>query len=479
MLRAGDNTTYTGSSAEPLSTPASVAHSELQPPQIRVRRSRTVRWLLMLIALTIAGLVIRVAALQGIIKPVRIVGGSMAEALIGEHYGLTCGDCGFPFACGLDYPPSNDTAICPNCGFEQAVQPKQLRRGERVLIDRFPFWYRQPKRWEIIALQTPGQPQTLAVKRVVALPGERLAIRHGDLFLDSGILRKSLEQLRQLAILVHDNHYRPTIDNSLPPRWQSDTPDSQWRARGDGFQFNPPASSQGDVAAADSHQQFDWLTYRHWRCTENPLPRSDESPVLDNDFYNAGLSRQLQNVVDLMLACRLEFSGRGSLAFRIHDGREVFVVEFSPDHGEIHLLRGDKHVISTRLPQPIAGREVIFELALCDQQVLVAIDRQIVIDQRYEPSTAPFRPTSRPLGIGALGLSLCIDRLQVFRDVYYLDPLCAGIAWSLEKPLPKDEFILLGDNAPISTDSRHWPNAAVSRKLMMGKVLKLSAGQRD
>ena len=75
------------------------------------------------------------------------------------------------------------------------------------------------------------------------------------------------------------------------------------------------------------------------------------------------------------------------------------------------------------------------------------------------------------MGIALDGLSAVIRRLQVFRDLHYLDPQGLGRDWSTAAPLGNDEVLVLGDNVPISRDSRHWPQPGVPRDQILGPVL--------
>ncbi len=52
----------------------------------------------------------------------------------------------------------------------------------------------------------------------------------------------------------------------------------------------------------------------------------------------------------------------------------------------------------------------------------------------------------------------------------YLDPYGLERDWQAEQPLAADEFFLLGDNQPVSTDSRHF--GPISRSKIVGVVRK-------
>jgi type IV secretory pathway protease TraF len=72
--------------------------------------------------------------------------------------------------------------------------------------------------------------------------------------------------------------------------------------------------------------------------------------------------------------------------------------------------------------------------------------------------------------MGAQGLAVRLDNLTLYRDLYYgtqavgVRPPLTG-AWRLAA----DEYFLLGDNAPVSLDSRRW--GPVPRRLVVGKLL--------
>lgn len=406
----------------------------------------------------------RFATLQGLVKPVRIVGGSMAETLRGDHFELACGECGIACRYDAEYPPTDERVVCPNCGFENRDCPNaKSKRGDRVLIDRLVYSLRAPRRWEIVAFRTPGDQDHLAVKRVVGLPGEHLSIRRGNVYVDGELVRKSLDDLRAMAILVHDSVHGPRTDCDLPRRWQAESGSSGWHVRRGTLAFRPKR---------DSSNEFDWLTYRHWRCVPGPAPRTEEYAVLDNYGYNQQLSRQLLQVADLLLVCRMRCTWEsGSLAFRVRHGGDRFRIVLLPGGNEGGLFRNDHLLETFRLPMAAYARDVKIELALCDRRVLFAVDERVLVQYPYDPTAGPQQSVARPCAIGAIGISVDIRRLQVFRDVYFLDPNGLGRDWTAPQPLEEDEFFVMGDNAPISKDSRHWPEVRLSRRLLLGKVL--------
>jgi hypothetical protein len=298
------------------------------------------------------------------------------------------------------------------------------------------------------------------VKRVVGLPGERVAIRHGDVYADGRLQRTSLAELKQVAVVVHDDGYRPQKTEGLPARWQGIDEATNWQAAPDGYECH----------ALKFGGQLDWLTYRHWAGVLSSFPRTRESPVRDNDSYNQGVSRDLQDVPDLMLSAVIETHGKGELALRLHDGEEWFEVRLWPERGEAIFWRQGSELARGRFPPGALRRGASIEFALCDQQILLAITGQSIFQVPYERRAKPPQPLDQPIGIGAAGLSVRVSGLRVLRDIHYLDPLNTGANWSAERRLDLDEFFVLGDNPPISQDSRVWKPRSVTRARLLGTV---------
>jgi signal peptidase I len=61
-----------------------------------------------------------------------------------------------------------------------------LADQKRLLVDRTAFSLCQPQRWEVIVFRSPEDSSQLCVKRVVGLPGETVAIRDGDVWINGG-----------------------------------------------------------------------------------------------------------------------------------------------------------------------------------------------------------------------------------------------------------------------------------------------------
>ncbi|HEX5105120.1 MAG TPA: S26 family signal peptidase, partial [Pirellulaceae bacterium] len=324
--------------------------------------------------------------------------------------------------------------------------------------------WREARRGEVIAAHEPGSTAEFLTKRVAALPGEEWGIRGGDLYADGEIVRKSLHDLREVRVLVHDNAFQPRLAKGLPPRWQPADGNSRWKASSFGF----AADGNADDSAA-----FDWLQYHHWRCTESSAPRAQSVPILDNDSYNQNLSRQLNPVRDVLLACTVRTSGEGQLAFAAMDGSRRWEARLDLGQRQMTLLDSGQPVLEKPFTVRFDRRAIPIEFGLCDGQVLLSVAGRIVVVWPYKLAKTEPPDVLDPLAIGAKSLDVQVTDLKIWRDIYYLAPFGTASRWQADQPLAAGEFALLGDNPPASEDSREWPGSGgISRSEFLGVVMR-------
>ena len=135
------------------------------------------------VGLVLFALLARVFLLMGLIVPVMVAGSSMAPTLIGPHVEAACPNCGSVTKVGTDQPLGGWVA-CSSCTALLSINDAPVSAGDAIWIDRTAFVLRAPRRWELVVFQCPDDASQLCVKRVLGLPGERVAIRNGDLFIN-------------------------------------------------------------------------------------------------------------------------------------------------------------------------------------------------------------------------------------------------------------------------------------------------------
>ena len=430
--------------------------------------------------------------IQGLLLPVRIHGGSMVPSLLGRHFTHTCPACRYAFP--FDEMPSPGI-VCPNCGTvdrrdEGPAVPPAASPGQRVLLDRLSLRVRNPHRWEVVAFRRPdGQ---LSVKRVVGLPGENVAIRAGDIWVNDQMIRKPLAVLQSMLVPVHSDRCRGVRTTGGDPthRWRSLAADisnavassatnaSPWQPTAEGYHLSSP----GPVT---DHSQLAWLTYQHLACLPPPLGRA-EKPVLDSYGFNQNVSRSLRTVTDLLLECDMQWTGAGAIIFRFLAAGKPMEILWTGD-GSLVMSRDGEQLQATTRPRPMTGTGAIV-VGFADGHAFLAIDAQIVIDHRVELSPDQrdgadryeASPT-RPFAISGQAVELHVSQLRLCRDVHYLQIPGQTKQWQLGN----DQFLLLGDNSPISEDARQSNEYGVvaadqilGRLIPQGPLARISAATR-
>ena len=380
----------------------------------------------------------------------------MATTLLGSHVDWRCPNCNFMFSFDAQDCEAATLAVCPNCAAKFGVTLPKVLTGDRVLIDRTAFQVRRPRRWEVVAFHRSGGGQDLLVKRVVGLPGENIQVIDGKIYANGQIRRKTLRQQRALRILVHDDDYAGTT-----PRWRPQDVGSNW-TRQNGRLVH--AENMGD--------DIGWVVYNHATSGDDKLKTPPR--VTDYNFYNRGRLQRNEDVhpmADLAMSFHIDdIHGRGLLWLQASDGRDEFMVQINPGDGKYTVARNRQKLADASGELPGSLRGQIIEVSLFDRQFLFSIGGRTLATVAIDtPGQQPL--ADQPLAIGAEGLGMVVDRLRVYRDVYYTDPLFApSHDGAFSGVLGPDEYFVAGDNSPISEDSRTWTkDRFVSLKSLVGK----------
>ncbi len=454
-----------------------------------------------LISLAVAVLLVRSFAVEGYI----ISTGSMAPYLLGYHKQVVCPDCRFPFAVGVPVDESYETrgpVPCPNCGQTQIdLEHVPRNEGDQLLVQKLAYLFRQPKRWEVVVFQNPSRPVQAYVKRVIGLPGEAIQVIAGDVFINGELVRKNLAEQRSTRIAICSQQHRPDGWDDL--RWQAGEP---WQTLPNGFDLRNPQrerdrsfpdalkserleeSALADAASVkDNAEQpatqspFAWITYRGDAPlrdgAKTPATRGPQWPT-DDYAYN-GLSERSARYWsrDLMTAMQLELhSGRGEFVLVMHDGWQPFELRLNAAARELslHAADTDEPLHVERLASDLWRRWILLEMSLFDRQLLVAVDGQTIFSQ-----ILPLRTNEGlivggsetgpvPVRFGARDLHVSVRDLMLYRDVYYTR---GDARHGVKEPhqLADDEYFFLGDNSPVSLDSRSWPDVVVQDHMLLGK----------
>lgn len=416
---------------------------------------------------------------------------------------------------------------CPNCGRTGlTVDSLPKNEGDQLLVNKHAFMVRSPHRWEVIVFRNPSDPLEAYVKRVVGMPGEKIELRSGEVYANGIRQRKSISAQLGTRILVDEHQHQPDPENEdWEPRWSAETSESNWSEAETGFRFEP--SQRGD--SLDWLEFRHWVVSGGTHRTEIPLaewPKDLTTPSSQFSDLEFDSERKQLSIIGAMSAVERDrwldrtkdeafhkalnrlyrrshyapitdeygYNQRyeGTKNYRVRDLLLEFTVNWFPTGGQLvtQLADGAGHVdfqfdfaagLVRIVPSsnPAADRQLKFPtlqpgphqvlVSNFDGQAVIAIDQQPIgeplpLADTVEEPAAPW--VERPARIGASGAAVSVKEMRLYRDVYYTPKNDAD---RKTFPLSGDEYFVLGDNSPVSVDSRCWENPGVPERSLIGK----------
>ncbi|MSQ96247.1 MAG: hypothetical protein EXR98_17075 [Gemmataceae bacterium] len=389
--------------------------------------------------------------------------GSMAPALLGHHRVCVCPRCGQEVAIGRNAFDKDGTgesryyrkAFCPNCGNHPLSLTKAAEvPGDALTVDRTAYLRREPSRWEIIVFRLLGH---LYIKRLLALPGEEICIRDGDVYVNGRLCRKTLEEARRMRVLVFEHDKAPK--DGWTDRWEHES-----------------AVQARESVSLLALRAPNTLTYRNYS-----LDARKCEPLRDEYAYNGGLHADSECVHDFSIETEIEISaGRGSLSLRLCDGQgwvEVLIPvgKRRPVEALAWGMETPVQVQKIAATQKTAalrvGSRYRIELAFVDRRLSLAVDGQHWLSVDL-PEAGQRQGVPRPFQAQADGVHVQFHRFRLYRDVHYSQH-GRNAVHGKSVHLGTDQYFMLGDNSANSEDSRYWADEGrVSGKELIGPVLQ-------
>lgn len=453
--------------------------------------------------------------------------GSMAPTLWGDHVRCTCRECGHKFPInasdgGKRIELKDMTEyVCENCGFKfsewfaqrykdekdrlSALQYRakfleeldrdvsSVSSGDRVLVAKYAYHLRDPKRFDVPVFKYPVEPYSPAemqgmnyIKRLVGTGGETIAVFSGDLyttrdlkyehipaanrpqrdddawqfrymypsdsvakeFFQSGkfaIIRKTPDEIMAVRRIVFDLDKQPKTPTGVRKvRWNIVDQD------GTGWEMQPA----GFKHAGD---QLGWVRYQHI----NPWNDLSLAPYYINDFIGYNLREQrspFENekpghwVSDLIIDCTATVaSPDAEVSLELSKGRSRFRATFVKGECKLSRIATDASgneattEMGSHATKITKGGKYALRFANVDSRLTVWVDDKPLAFGDDQCNHAPPDPTrrfdpydkndlERPARVGARG-DVTVSKVSLWRDLNYTCAWDFGTDESRKKPL--------------------------------------------
>ena len=465
---------------------------------------------------------------QLVVEAFKIPTGSMAPALLGVHKEVRCPNCGWIFMVGHD-PPKRDERIltgecivvCPNCderfrgassfcedstgwwefrwpgwlwhkGYSRQCHAEVVgsdaanrvpRDGSRIFVNKFIYRFRKPRRWEVIVFLYPftcrecgwsGDVESVEgfrcpecgsrnleaehrnfIKRLVGLPNEDISILNGDLYVNGRIARKPPAIQERLWMHVFDSRFVPRHG---PDPWDFGRNSKLWTQFPDGGLVLNALGSEEPVMAALAKKITATYAYNSGR--EMLLSRAHR-------LEGAQVGDCRVEVTVKLLTCRQP--ERAAALLRItEDGRD-FELSIPVGRGRnVQVRDGQKVIREVPVEGLEPGERVRVVLENYDDRLVVKLRGNTIVTYDYEGDPSPL-VRRKSVQFGAEGCNVAFQRMLIQRDIYYLNS-SKDLAVPQVYHLDEDQYLVLGDNTPQSSDSRYWPKHYLPGENIIGQA---------
>lgn len=213
-----------------------------RPPQAPPSTQESVKETLISIIIAFAmAFVFRGFVIEAFVIPT----GSMAPTLMGAHMRFQGTLSGRSWAVGpwFAIPPGTDgylrpqldpdrrrdiTVHDPMTGEVVGGPVQALQSGDRILVLKYVYALREPRRYDVIVFKNPTNPAQNYIKRLIGLPGEHLALVDGDVFVHRGVASEDDSGLSadwdrpgwtiaRKPALQQEAVWQPVFDSALMP----------------------------------------------------------------------------------------------------------------------------------------------------------------------------------------------------------------------------------------------------------------------
>ena len=243
--------------------------------------------------------------------------------------------------------------------------------------------------------------------------------------------------------------------------WQPDS--DQWMI-GKKFIFTPSVErSQSEVR---------WLGYRHGQNYAHRVELGDEQvPIEDSYGFNQSLSRELSPMDEVFVSMEIGISKSSELAWKFDYRGAIYLFQLDVADQSLTISSTDSKFETVDIwieTKEFSEPDVLVEFSSIDQELAVLINGNAYFQKVLPDRDLPI--SNAPIDIGSAGGDLAINRIRIWRDLYYSPQGPGGVVGESDFRSAAG-LIVLGDNVPLSVDSRSWDEPRLKESEVIGKVI--------
>ena len=229
-------------------------------------------------------------------------------------------------------------------------------------------------------------------------------------------------------------------------------------------------------------EKYRWFNYQSKRCYDHSPKQSWLPQIEDSYGFNQSINRSLNRVDEVCVEFELDLdsdwvqAGKAELLAAIVAGQQTHLARFvfDQDSVDVQLFNSEKQIATAK------HCRIDRELPTCaisnvDSQITVVVgDRPVLVFDSGESGSRakPDSPVEILVSLQPAN-SVGLSGLSLWRDIYYYSPLSRDelLRRQAGEGLAGTEgYFVVGDNLPVSWDSRRWLLPRVAADDILGVV---------
>jgi len=351
---------------------------------------------------------------------------------------------------------------------------------DRVLVNKLVYLLRDPERYEVVVFKNPLWQRQNYIKRLVGLPGERICLRNGDVFVTPPD-RDAEERIARKS----DGIWRSVRKDLLPELdGRADLPRRLEVAQGEATVEAARVVFRGGELAAvvRTHDPIrdGYLDGYHPKWIESYLHPA--APLAGQAALARSLSNGTHAVPDVEVAADVTPGPDAkSIAFEVRETGRTHRATLAVGGGSsavssvagpgVDPIQWEPGAAGPDAPALRPGVTTRVSFRNVDDELVLELDGDVVLRRPYRTTgiDPDFDPRSRVrfethVAIEATG-GFALTDVKMWRDIFYLpDGNARSSASSAIYLVPANEYMVLGDNTQNSWDTRQWEMATYKLK---------------